>query len=187
MTNAPRICFSHFGFHVQDIESMVAFYTDVLGLDVTDRGTLTVFPGDPKIVFLSSDPEEHHQIVLVEGRRDEPDAGPMLQQMSFHVDSLADLRAMKVAAEAAGVTDFRSINHGNGWSLYFPDPEGNNIECFIDAPWHVRQPVLDTLDLSLSDEEILAQTEATYKDAPDFQPRQDWKESFARRLAERWE
>lgn len=186
MTEVPRAHFSHFGFHVRDIEPMVDFYSGLLGLEVTDRGVLHVFPGEPKIVFLSADPGEHHQIVLVEGRRDGADAGPVLQQISFHVESVDDLRAMKVAAEKAGVSEFRSINHGNGWSLYFPDPEGNNIECFVEAPWHVRQPVLDQLDLSLSDEEILAQTEALYGDAPDFQPREDWKESFRRRLTERW-
>ena len=79
------------------------------------------------------------------------------------------------------------MTQGRGWSLYFPDPEGNNIECFVDTPWHVRQPVVDALDLSLSDDEILARTEAAYEDTPDFQPMQDWKEALGRRLAERWE
>ena len=45
---------------------------------------------------------------------------------------------------------------------------------------------VEPLDLSLSDEEILAQTEATYKEAPDFQPMQSWKEALARRLTEKW-
>ena len=40
-----------------------------MGLEVTDRGTLP-FPGEPKIVFLSSDPEEHHQVILMGGRQD---------------------------------------------------------------------------------------------------------------------
>ncbi len=186
MTKAPRIHFSHIGIHVHDIEPMVAFYTELLGLEITDRGKLPI-PGNPQIVFLSSDPDEHHQIALVEGRKDGGIEAGVVNQISFHVDSLADLRAMKAAAENAGVTRFLPISHGRGWSIYFPDPEGNGIECFAETPWHVRQPVVDGLDLSLTDEEILAQTEAAYKGTPDFQPMESWKQALTQRLAERWE
>ncbi len=185
MAEIPRIRFSHVGFHVHDIEAMLAFYTELLGFEVTDRGKLPL-PGEPQIVFLSADPDEHHQIALVEGRRDAGIQGGVLNQISVHVKNLAELRAVKVAAEKAGVTQFLPITHGRGWSLYFPDPEGNGIECFVDTPWHVRQPVVEPLDLSLSDDEILSQTESTYKDTPDFQPMESWKQALTERLAARW-
>ncbi len=185
MADNPRVYFSHIGIHVHDIEAMVSFYTELLGLEVTDRGKLPI-PGDPQIVFLSSDPEEHHQIALVEGRQDGGIEGGVVNQISFQVGSLAELRAMKAAAERRGVTRFMPMSHGRGWSIYFPDPEGNGIECFVNTPWHVRQPVVDGLDLSLTDEEILAQTEATYKDAPDFQPMESWKQALSERLEEKW-
>ncbi len=185
MSVNPPIRFSHIGIHVHDIEVMVDFYTKLMGLEITDRGKLPL-PGNPQIVFLSADPEEHHQIALVEGRQDGGIEAGVVNQLSFHVDSLAALRDMKAAAEKAGVTRFLPLSHGRGWSLYFPDPEGNGIECFVDTPWHVRQPVVDPLDLSLSDEEILAQTEAKYREPPDFQPRESWKAALERRLAERW-
>ncbi len=184
MAEIPRIRFSHIGIHVHDIDAMVAFYTGLLGLEITDRGRLPL-PGDPQIVFLSSDPDEHHQIALVEGRRDGGIEGGVLNQISFHAKNLTEIRAMKAAAEKVGVTRFLPMSHGRGWSLYFPDPEGNSIECFVDTPWHVRQPVVDPLDLSLSDEEILAKTEETYRDTPDFQPMESWRDELARRLAER--
>lgn len=185
MADAPRIHFSHIGIHVHDIDTMVSFYTELLGLEITDRGRLPI-PGNPQIVFLSSDPKEHHQIAIVEGRNDGGIKGGILNQISFHIGSLAELRAMKTAAEKAGVTSFLPISHGRGLSIYFPDPEGNNIECFVETPWHVRQPVVGALDLSLSDEEILARTEASYKETPGFQPMQDWKDALTQRLAERW-
>ncbi|MBT4522191.1 MAG: hypothetical protein HOC23_19500 [Halieaceae bacterium] len=184
MASNPRLDFSHVGFHVHDMDTMVAFYTDLLGLEVTDRGNLPL-PGEPQIVFLSADPSEHHQIALVEGRKDGGIQGGVLNQISFHVGSLDELRAVKAAAEVAGVEDFMPISHGRGWSLYFADPEGNNIECFVDAPWHVRQPVVDALDLTLSNEDILAQTQADYAHAPDFQPMQEWRDALARRLDSR--
>ena len=34
--NAPRVRFSHLGLHVHDLETMVAFYTGLMGLEITD-------------------------------------------------------------------------------------------------------------------------------------------------------
>jgi catechol 2,3-dioxygenase-like lactoylglutathione lyase family enzyme len=181
MTNAvPKLRFSHVGFLVRDMDRMIAFYTEQLGLELTDRGRLEMLPGKPEIAFLSRDPEEHHQIALVEGRP--PSGEGTLQQISFRLESLADLRALRARLEAAGVTRFLPLSHGNAWSIYFPDPEGNAIECFVPSPFHTRQPVADPLDLSLSDAEILSQTEARYRGAPDFQPRARWRDAFERRL-----
>lgn len=28
-------------------------------------------------------------------------------------------------------------NHGNAWSIYFADPEGNRIELYTPSPWYV--------------------------------------------------
>ena len=56
--------FSHMGLSVKDISKMEDFYTRVLGFTVTDRG----HAGGMKLVFLSRDPMDHHQIVLASGR-----------------------------------------------------------------------------------------------------------------------
>src|SRR3546814_17587325 len=75
---------------------------------------------------------------------------------SFRMASIADLRDMHGRLKAAGYTDEQMLcgNHGIGWSIYFPDPEGNLLECFVDSEWYVDQPVLTPLDFSQSDEEI---------------------------------
>jgi len=185
MPAKPHPRFSHIGFHVRDLDAMVAFYTELLGLEVTDRGRLNI-PGNPGIAFLSANPTEHHQIALVEGRGPEGEGPPVIQQLSFRVDSLAEVREMKAAAEARGTTRFLPMNHGNAWSVYFPDPEGNGIEIFTSSPWHVRQPVTEGLDLSQSDEEVAEETRRRYQEAPDFQPVASWREAFVKRLEERW-
>ncbi len=174
-----NIRFSHLGFHVRNLDTMVDFYCRHLGLQVTDRGPLAALPGRPEICFLSADPNEHHQVALVEGRGDEKG---MLNQVSFHVDSLEDLRTLDAELGEAGVEPTFGLNHGNAWSLYFPDPEGNLVECFVQSPWHTRQPVTDPLDLSLSDAEILERTEKRYSGEPDFQPIERWRSAFAKRL-----
>ncbi len=184
MTTQGKPSFSHLGLHVNDLEVMAKFYTELFALQITDRGPLAI-PGNPNIVFLSSNADEHHQIALVEGRRDGGISGGVLHQISFRVDGLPGLRRLKVAAEELGVTEFMPLNHGNAWSLYFADPEGNTIEAFATSPWHVRQPVTDALDFDDSDEEIRAKTEARYASTPDFEPMEAWRAAFAERLARR--
>ena len=82
-----------------------------------------------------------------------------------------------------GVQGLRAVNHGNAWSVYFPDPEGNTIEAFLDTPWHVPQPHGEALDLDKSDADIIAQTEAACSQDPDFMPRPDWDRVHAKKLS----
>ena len=56
--------FSHLGFYVQDQARMSRYYKDVLCFTETDQGDL----GPVRLVFLSRNPAEHHQIVLISGR-----------------------------------------------------------------------------------------------------------------------
>jgi catechol-2,3-dioxygenase len=176
--------FSHVGILVRDLDRMVDFYTRHLDMQVTDRGPLTALPGQPEICFLSRDPEEHHQIALVEGRNE--GMASTVNQLSFHVERLQDLRELGTQLQEAGVTRILALDHGNAWSVYFPDPEGNGIECFVNTPWHTRQPVTDPLDLSLSDDKIHELTEEKYANAPDFQPIEQWRAAFAQRLGVEW-
>ena len=170
--------FSHFGIFVKDLERMRAFYTETLGFQITDEGIARERP----IVFLSRSPDEHHQIVLVEGRDD--DESLVINQISLRAGSLDDLRDVKAAVETqADITHIDPVDHGTAWSLYFRDPEGNRVEIFIDTPWYVAQPRVDPLDLSKSDDEIAAVTLALIENEPTFQPASEWKEAFKSRMA----
>ena len=42
--------------------------------------------------------------------------------------------------QVSGVTEVVPVTHGNSVSLYFRDPEGNRIECYLDSPWYCAQP-----------------------------------------------
>ncbi|MCY4395797.1 MAG: VOC family protein [Rhodospirillaceae bacterium] len=173
-----NLSFSHVGFYVHDLPKMEAFYTRVLGFVATDRG---IARGSP-IVFLSRDPKEHHQIILSEGRTGGPEAR-VVNQVSLRADSLQDLRDMTAILEdEAEVSQIDPINHGNAWSLYFRDPEGNRIEVFIDSPWYVEQPLIEPLDLSLSDDEIHERTRTAYSGSPTFRPAEEWRAEFTEKL-----
>lgn len=180
---SSTVAFSHFGFYVKDLEKMRAFYTRVLGFIETDRGIAR----GRRIVFLSRDPKEHHQIVLVEGRTGSVDE-LVINQISLRVGSLAELKQryalIKRETEAS---DINPTDHGTAWSLYFRDPEKNRIELFVDSPWYVEQPRVDPLDLDASEKDIVARTRAAIEKHPSFRPIEEWRREFAAKLTEKME
>jgi catechol 2,3-dioxygenase len=180
MTMTTLAAFSHLGIHVTDLARMEDFYTRVLGLLVSDRGTL---PDGPTLVFLSRDPDQHHQIVLVTGRPPGVDYN-VVNQISFKLPTLAALKEMYARMRAEGVEGFRVVTHGNAWSVYFPDPEGNRIELFVDTPWHTPQPFAESFDLEAPVETILARTEAICRSRPGFVSRADWRKGQVGRMGE---
>jgi catechol-2,3-dioxygenase len=178
MPAAPRIAFSHVGIHVRDPAKMEDFYTRVLGFVVSDRGAL----GEMGLVFLTRDPREHHQIVLASGRSGGDDAR-VVNQISLRAGSLGELRGLKERLEKEGARTLPG-DHGNAWSVYAADPEGNALEFFVDTPWYVSQPRMQPLDLSLSDDEIAARTRERIAGDPSFRPVEEWRAELARRLGE---
>ncbi len=195
-TSVPRVegrklTLSHLGVSCFDLEKMEDFYTRVLGMTVTDRGDVPI--GNARLVFLTTDPGEHHQLVLASGRTEGTiQDGPVLGggfgsaifQITFRLEDLATLRRVRERLAAEGNTNFVPLNHGNSWSIYTRDPEGNALEFVVDSPWYVHQPHGELLDLTLDDDEILRQTEAICRASGDWQPFDEWRQTIARRIAD---
>lgn len=173
---APRL--SHVGLYVSDVAKMIGFYTDVLGFVVSDAAT------DGRITFLSRNPSDHHQIVLVRGRATGTEI-PMVQQVSFNVGTLANVQRAWRKVRDAGCQGLRPVSHGNAWSIYFQDPEGNQVEMFCDTPWYVPQPCAFKIDLDKDEDEIFHETEAYCRDQPGFKPIEEWRAEIGQRIAEK--
>jgi len=172
----PRL--THMGINVTNLDRMVDFYTRFLGLTVSDRGYSNRLGYN--IAFMTGSPTNHHQIVMGECRK--PGSETTVNQISFTLGTLDDVRDLDRRLRAAGV-ETTPIDHGNAWSVYFPDPEGNRIECYIDAPWQVAQPHGVALDLSLANDEIKRRTRARIKDEPTFMPAAAWAKKTRAKLA----
>jgi catechol 2,3-dioxygenase-like lactoylglutathione lyase family enzyme len=181
MTAPPQLAFSHLGIFVRDLAGMEAFYTGLLGFTVTDRGDYAAPTGPTYLVFLSRDPDEHHQIVLATGRP-EGLAFSTLNQISFRVPDLAALRALHAELPRFAAADVRPLYHGNAMSVYFRDPEGNRLEVFMDMPWYVTQPCGIPLELGRPDGEIWRWAEDTARGLPGFRPRGEWRREMAERM-----
>ena len=178
VTQRVPLSMSHIGLYVHDLPMMEQFYTRVLGFTVTDRGKVR----GADIVFTSWDPKDHHQVALVSGR---PKDLPFnhINQISFRVAAVEDLQAVwRRVKDEPSASDLRPMDHGNAWSLYFRDPEGNRLEVFCDTEWYTEQPSLEDLDLSLPAEQIRAKSEAYCRTAPGFKPIKQYQSEIARKM-----
>ncbi len=173
---------AHFGIFVFDLDKMVEFYTQVFRLTITDEGLGHNFGN--KLVFMSATEDQHHQLVLSAGRSEKSPVSTIMQA-SFLVPDLAELRWNRDKAESLGAYEIRPMNHGNAWSVYYFDPEGNRVEVYLDTPYYVNQPYGTPLNLALSEEALLAETYAMVKDDPTYMPLADWQAKFRTRGAGR--
>ena len=172
----PRL--THLGINVIDLDKMVGFYTKLLGMKVSDTGFSKRL--GYRLTFMTASPSNHHQLVMAECR--DKKSKSTVNQISFTWESLDDIRALNRKLVKAGIPT-TPIDHGNAWSVYFPDPEGNQIECYIDAPWQVAQPHGQPLDLSLTNAEIKRRTKARIEGEPSFLPAKAWAKKMKDRLA----
>jgi catechol 2,3-dioxygenase len=173
MANSPvRPNLSHMGIYVRNLNQMRAFYVDVLGLIESDHGHGTTAPNE--YVFLTADPTKHHQLLLASGRPSDAQISTV-NQMSFKLPDLDALRTLHDRVKKHGVERLRKVSHGNAWSVYFHDPEGNQVELYVDTPWYVAQPHSDPLDLDLPNDEIVRRTEEACRNSAQFMPVADWQ------------
>ena len=144
---------SHVVLYVNDLDKMVAFYTDVLGLvkyRENARG----------LVFLTSDPnKEDHELALTMGREGQ---AKLIAHIAWKVDTPAEIKEFYERFKARGVPIDHCVSHayeemGNTVSCYFLDPEGNRIEVYALVEDRDDQRVNRPLDLDKSVDEIVAQ------------------------------
>jgi catechol 2,3-dioxygenase len=178
MTKLPAAELCHFGLYVHDLDKMVGFYTRAFGLVVTDRGRS---PRGFDIAFLSGHPTEHHQLAIAAGRPKDATFST-INQVSFRVKDLDDLRRYFTWLSGERVADLETRNHGNAWSVYFSDPEGNRMEVYCPSPWYVSQPLGEPLDLTQSTEAILKTTESMVRQDPTCLPIAEWSAAMQKKL-----
>lgn len=141
----------HVGIYVDDLMKQRDFYSRVMGLKIADEDL-----EERGMVFLSAHPEEeHHEFVLMKGRSAPADA-KLIQQLSFKVDTLAELKEFHQVFKDEGVRIQRTVSHGNAFGMYALDPEGNTIEVYYKTGFPVPQPHGEPVDLDSSEEELLS-------------------------------
>jgi catechol-2,3-dioxygenase len=125
----------HLVLYVRDVKRSADFYRDVLGWH-------QILPEDgapPVGVAAFSSGRTHHELLLIEVGGDAiPIPGGRrigLYHFGLKVgDSDDELRAMLEQVQAAGAKVVGASDHTVTHSLYIEDPDGNEIELYIDVP-----------------------------------------------------
>jgi catechol 2,3-dioxygenase len=128
----------HIVLYVRDLERSSRFYRDLLGWR-------QIYPAEgetmrfPAAAFSSPSGRTHHELLLIEVG---PDAAP--QPAGRHVglyhfglkvgDSDDELREALARIKDAGVELVGASDHTVTHSLYITDPDGNEIELYVDVP-----------------------------------------------------
>lgn len=133
---APGLRLGHVHLKVADLDRAVAFYRDVVGLDVMQRFR-------DAAAFMSADGYHHHLGLNVWESRDgaPPPAGATgLYHSAFLFPTRAELaRAVRRAVDAGVAIDGAS-DHGVSEAVYLRDPDENGVEFYWDRP-HESWPV----------------------------------------------
>ena len=120
----------HIVLRVRDLERSEQFYSDVLGLHVTNKR-----PG--QMTFMSAVDESSHELALVPVGDDAPgpeDSRVGLYHFAWQMDSFDDLKSLYADMKSKDV-DIRGIgDHGISLGVYFFDPDGNEIEAYYEMP-----------------------------------------------------
>ena len=120
----------HVVLKVRDVRRAEDFYGGTLGIPVAGRITEPV----PMVFFTLG---HHHDFAVMELGQHGPSpdrhtAG--LAHVAFKVgDSLDEFDAVKRDLEAAGVVILFELDHGFTKGMHMHDPDGNEVELFVDV------------------------------------------------------
>jgi hypothetical protein len=157
----------------------------VLGFTRTDKGEMMGPKGPMELVFLSRDPEEHHQIVMVSGRPKDLSFN-VVNQISLSTTSLTELKRLHTLLKGRADIDqgkLAAVSHGNAISVYFEDPESNRVELFVNTDFYCIQPMRAPINLEQPDDLIWAQVEAHARKQKNFKPRSQWLGEMKEKMA----
>lgn len=116
---------AHVVLRSSQFDALVHWYTTVLGA--------TVAFSDGNLAFLSYD-EEHHRIAVlnIPGLAPQREGTAGVHHMAFTYASLSDLVSTYERLDQAGIRPVCCLNHGPTTSMYYADPDGNQVELQVD-------------------------------------------------------
>lgn len=123
-------CLGHVVFCVKDLELSLGFYRDLLGFKEVGR----IFNGTAAALTSG---RTHHEVLLIQvGDAPAPPNGR--RRGLYHIgikvgESLDELRQAKRELEQAGISLDGLSDHTVSQSLYLKDPDGNEVELYVDA------------------------------------------------------
>ena len=126
----PRVDVGHVHLKVADLERAIAFYSGVLGFDLTERM-------GRHAAFLSAGGYHHHIGLNTwesQGGPRPPRGSTGLYHVAIRYPDRASLGDALRRLIEAGVPLQGASDHGVSEAIYLQDPDGNGIELYRDRP-----------------------------------------------------
>ncbi len=130
----PRIRpakFVHVVYRTRKFEEMIRWYCTVFDAHVQHQS--------PVLAFMTYD-EEHHRVALLNLSIVDPSGNPESKQGAVGVDhvaytfnSLSDLVENYAFLKEQGIRPYWCLHHGITVSMYYADPDGNQMEFQVDS------------------------------------------------------
>ena len=116
---------AHFVLRTSKYQELLAWYKLVLNATAAFE--------NESIAFLAYD-DEHHRVALINvpGLAPQPDGISGLHHIAFTYANLTELLDNYVRLRDLGIMPLWPINHGPTTSLYYADPDGNQLEFQVD-------------------------------------------------------
>lgn len=116
---------SHYGIRAKQLSEMIEWYAQVFQAKVQHQNEF--------LAFMTYD-EEHHRLVIFEDPEtvDRPPTASGIDHVGYGVASFADLVAIYERLKNQGIAPFAQLNHRFTTSLYYHDPDGNEVEFSVD-------------------------------------------------------
>jgi catechol 2,3-dioxygenase len=126
----------HLVLYVRNLERSASFYRDVLGWRQLAPNMELGFPA---AAFSAPSNRTHHELLLIEVGEDAASlpAGRHIGLYHFGLkvgDTDDELRDALRSVQEAGTTVVGTSDHTVTHSLYVLDPDGNEIELYVDVP-----------------------------------------------------
>ena len=168
---AVVIGLGHVGIYVRDLERMVAFYRDTLGMRVTKQNWRA------GVVFLSTAPDKaDHEIALFRGRPEDADSR-VINQILLRADlasrrsrfgsprstTSANFSAAWLPKACAAYFALAVVNHVSALGCYYFDPEGNRSEVFWVTGRACWVPIAHSIDIDQSDRAVMAEVDQLWE------------------------
>ena len=116
---------SHYGIRAQRYQEMIQWYKTVFQAQTQHENEF--------LAFMTFD-EEHHRLVIFADPEtvDRPATAAGIDHVGYGLASFGDLVATYERLKAEGITPFLPLNHRFTTSLYYHDPDGNQVELSVD-------------------------------------------------------
>lgn len=121
----PPAKLAHFVLRTSNFQEMIRWYETVLGAKPVFQNEI--------LCFLTYD-EEHHRVAILNmpDLKPQPEGVTGFHHAAFTYDSLGDLLATYKRLRDLGIKPVFPINHGPTTSMYYADPDGNQVELQVE-------------------------------------------------------